>query len=163
MKIHTASEEDIPLLRELAACIWRASYPGIISTEQIEYMLALMYSEETVRDELRRGVTWEVITEDGSPIGFQSYHLDEQGRCKLNKLYLLPEHQGRGHSRAMLAHIRTAARTLGASEVWLQVNKGNERAIAAYRKSGFTVAEEKTFDIGGGFVMDDYLMKISAA
>lgn len=32
-------------------------------------------------------------------------------------------------------------------------------AIAAYRKYGFTVREEVVQDIGGGFVMDDYIME----
>ena len=50
------------------------------------------------------------------------------------------------------------ARRLGAPAVWLQVNKRNERAIGAYLKAGFEIIGEAVFDIGGGFVMDDYLM-----
>jgi ribosomal protein S18 acetylase RimI-like enzyme len=38
------------------------------------------------------------------------------------------------------------------------VNKGNARAIAFYRKHGFDIAESVVVDIGGGFVMDDYVM-----
>jgi ribosomal protein S18 acetylase RimI-like enzyme len=41
----------------------------------------------------------------------------------------------------------------------LQVNKRNVDAIAFYRKAGFTVREESIFDIGNGFVMDDYVME----
>ena len=50
------------------------------------------------------------------------------------------------------------ARTLGARDVWMQVNKRNERAIGAYLKAGFRIEKEAAFDIGSGFVMDDYLM-----
>jgi diamine N-acetyltransferase len=50
------------------------------------------------------------------------------------------------------------ARRKGAIEVWLQVNKKNRQAIAAYEKAGFRIAEEAVFDIGKGFVMDDFLM-----
>ena len=50
------------------------------------------------------------------------------------------------------------ARALGAHEVWLQVNKRNARAIAAYVKAGFHIASEAVADIGHGFVMDDYFM-----
>jgi RimJ/RimL family protein N-acetyltransferase len=38
------------------------------------------------------------------------------------------------------------------------VNKRNEPAIAAYLKAGFRIEKEAVFDIGGGFVMDDFLM-----
>jgi hypothetical protein len=41
----------------------------------------------------------------------------------------------------------------------MQVNKANARAIDAYRKAGFRIAQEAVFDIGHGFIMDDYLME----
>jgi ribosomal protein S18 acetylase RimI-like enzyme len=41
----------------------------------------------------------------------------------------------------------------------LQVNKRNEKAIKLYRRAGFAVREEIVVDIGGGFVMDDYVME----
>ena len=41
----------------------------------------------------------------------------------------------------------------------LTVNKGNTDSIAVYLKSGFVVREEAVFDIGSGYVMDDYVME----
>ena len=41
----------------------------------------------------------------------------------------------------------------------LAVNKHNFNAIAAYRKHGFIVREAVVKEIGGGFVMDDYIME----
>jgi hypothetical protein len=38
------------------------------------------------------------------------------------------------------------------------VNRNNSSAADAYRRSGFTVSEAARFDIGNGFVMDDYVM-----
>jgi RimJ/RimL family protein N-acetyltransferase len=38
------------------------------------------------------------------------------------------------------------------------VNKRNQKAIRAYERAGFTIAESMTSEIGGGFVMDDYRM-----
>jgi ribosomal protein S18 acetylase RimI-like enzyme len=43
----------------------------------------------------------------------------------------------------------------------LAVNKHNAQAIAAYRKNGFRVADAVVKDIGGGFVMDDYIMELA--
>ena len=51
-EIKPARVEDLPAIRELAAIIWHAHYPGIISREQIDYMLARMYALETLRDEM---------------------------------------------------------------------------------------------------------------
>jgi diamine N-acetyltransferase len=155
-----ATNADIPVLRDLAQTIWRACYPSIVSFEQIDFMLGWMYSEQQIRGELEKGVRWEVIEDsDGAAIGFVSFHLENDGRVKLNKLYILPELHGRGIGTRALDHVIERARDLGGRAVWMQVNKRNHRAVAVYQKAGFRIAQEAVFEIGGGFVMDDYLME----
>ena len=158
MQIRPATEADIPLLRDLAQRIWRECYPGIITPEQIEFMLGWMYSGEEIHRQFTAGIPWEIALLDGVPVGYLSWQREDDGRVKISKLYVLPQHQRRGLGRRMLEHICARARTAGSSAVWLQVNKRNERAIAAYLKAGFRIEKEAVFDIGGGFVMDDYLM-----
>lgn len=158
MQIRRAAVTEIPLLRALAREIWMACYPGIISVEQIEFMLGWMYSAEQIAREMEAGVEWELLLAGKAVAGFQAYGLEADGRVKLHKLYLRPEAQGHGYARQALEHVLEQARSLGAGEVWLQVNKRNGRAVAAYRKAGFRITSEGTFSIGGGFVMDDYLM-----
>ena len=55
-----ATADDIPVLRDLAQRIWHAHYSGIISREQIDYMLARMYAAEVIRSELAAGVAWNL-------------------------------------------------------------------------------------------------------
>ncbi len=153
-----ASEEDIPLLRALAEGIWRGSYAGVVSAEQMDFMLAWMYSEETIRREFAEGVCWEVVRLGGEAVGYLSITFGADGVAKLNKLYLLPVHQGRGLGQQILARVLALATARDAGEVRLQVNKANVRAQRAYERAGFTRLEEAVFDIGGGFVMDDYIM-----
>lgn len=158
MEIRPATEADIPLLRDLAQRIWRECYPGIITAEQIEFMLGWMYSEDEIRRQLAAKIPWEIAEQDGIAMGYLSYQLEPDGRVKISKLYVLPARQRRGLGQQLLAHICGQARKLGASEVWLQVNKRNERAIGAYLKAGFRIEKEAVFEIGNGFVMDDYLL-----
>jgi ribosomal protein S18 acetylase RimI-like enzyme len=158
MHIRPAAEADIPLLRDLAQRIWRECYPGIIAPEQIEFMLGWMYSEEEIRRQFAAGIPWEIAVVDGTPAGFLSWQREDDGRVKISKLYLLPQHQRLGLGRKMIDHIAARARALGAHAMWMQVNKRNGRAIGAYLKAGFHIEKEAVFDIGGGFVMDDYLM-----
>ncbi len=158
MHIRPAVEADIPLLRDLAQRIWRECYPGIITDEQIEFMLGWMYSEEEIRRQLAAGIPWEIAEIEGTPAGYLSWQREDDGRVKISKLYVLPQHQRRGFGRQMVEHIAAHACALGAHATWLQVNKRNGRAIAAYLKAGFHIEKEAVFDIGGGFVMDDYLM-----
>jgi len=96
------------------------------------------------------------------PVGFISYSFDAAShRVKLSKLYLVPDWHGRGIGPQMLEHVRAKSVELGAQEIHLQVNQQNARAIRAYERAGYSVLEALVTDIGGGFVMDDFIMVLA--
>jgi len=158
--ISTAVEADLSAISNLAGVIWRACYPGIITNEQIDYMLARMYALEVLRDETRsQGIRYDQLLVDGKLVGFASYGpTAEPGVIKLHKLYLLPELHGRGLGSCLLQHVEQEVRAGGGRRLILSVNKRNAKAVAAYRRNGFVVADSVVTDIGNGFVMDDYIM-----
>ena len=153
-----AETGDIPLLRDLASEIWRASYAGLLAPGQIEYMLGWMYAAQKIAQELADGVLWEVAILDAVPAGYLALSSQPDGVAELHKLYLLPELQGQGHGQAMLAQACALATERGAHSLRLRVNKGNTRALRAYERAGFRIIESIVADIGGGFVMDDYVL-----
>jgi hypothetical protein len=55
--IKKATVQDIPLIQDVASQSWRKHYPGILSIEQIEYMLELMYSENELKNILKIQIT----------------------------------------------------------------------------------------------------------
>jgi len=160
VKIVVATEEHLPALVELAEVIWRQHYPGIISHAQIDYMLARMYSLDTLRAEIRsQQVRFVRMLINGRPAGFAAYGpTPEAGVMKLHKCYLLPAWHGRGYGSLLLQHCERAVRELGARRLILAVNKRNTKAVAAYQRNGFTIAESVITEFGDGFVMDDYIM-----
>jgi len=79
---------------------------------------------------------------------------------KLNKLYVLPAAQGTGAGKALLHRAIEVAKAAGAGSLFLQVNKHNN-AYTFYLKHGFVKEAEFKFDIGNGFFMDDYVMRLS--
>ena len=157
-EIVAAGPEDVAEIARLAGVVWRAHYPGIISGEQIEYMLAKMYDLEVLRREMKEGIAYVRLLEGGELLGFASY--GPEGReMKLYKLYVHPQQQRRGLGTASLGHVERGCRERGFATLMLTVNKRNAQAIAAYRKHGFVIREPVMTDIGGGFVMDDYVME----
>lgn len=160
VQIVPAAEAHLPALAELAGVIWRQHYPGIISTGQIEYMLAKMYSLDTLREDIRsRSIQFVRLLVAGRFVGFASYGpASEPGVMKLHKCYLLPAMHGRGLGSLLLQHFERVARQLGARRLILAVNKRNTKAVAAYQRNGFSVAESVITDFGSGFVMDDFIM-----
>jgi len=159
LRIAPLAEGDIDAVIELAGVIWRHHYPGIISSEQIDYMLAQRYTPAIIRAQMQSGSAWwDQALLDGRMIGFAQYEL--HGRSmKLDKLYLHQDFQRRGYGGRMLAHVEDTARRRGAGAVRLNVNKHNLKSIAAYRKNGYEIVETVVVDIGGGYVMDDYVMQ----
>jgi len=161
VRITSLAIADIDNLCALAAEIWRAHYPAIISAAQIEYMLAQRYNPAVVREELQRGdLWWDQLLVNGRMTGFSSYFLTRNpGEMKLDKLYVHPDHQRRGYAGMLLERAVTIARAYGGETLVLAVNKQNRHAIAAYEKHGFQTVDAVVKDIGGGFAMDDYIMR----
>jgi len=159
-QIVPASENDLAAISRLAGVIWRAHYPGIISTAQIEYMLAKMYSLETLREEIGlRAIRYERLLAGGELGGFAAHGPTAQRKVfKLHKIYLHPAWQGRGLGSLLLRHCERAVSQAGADRLVLTVNKRNTKALAVYQRNGFVITDSVVVDIGGGFVMDDYVM-----
>ena len=158
----TATARDIPVIQELSSRIWREHYPGIITHEQIDYMLRRMYATEVIENEIReRGYQYVIVTQGEEAVGYIAYRVDAPDAAVLiSKLYLLPSLHGTGIGRRMLQQVKDDAVGRGARTVYLFVNRNNRKAIAAYERFGFTKAEAVVTDIGGGFVMDDYRMEL---
>ena len=54
--------------------------------------------------------------------------------------------------------MKTQTEAAGDKRIILNVNKANN-AKNVYESQGFTVRKELVLDIGGGYVMDDYIME----
>jgi len=160
-RLDAVTEADFGTLAHLGETIWLAHYPKIISVEQINYMLAGRYTPEELRRYVDSEDRWlDLLSLGDRRVGYCSYaRTSTPGEMKLEQLYLLQEFQGRGLGGFMLRHVEDRTRGFGLNVLSLQVNKHNVDAIAVYRKAGFTVREEAIFDIGNGFVMDDYVME----
>jgi ribosomal protein S18 acetylase RimI-like enzyme len=157
-KIRTASVSDIETIRNLSHAIWPVVYKEMISSEQIGYMLQMMYSQDSLMRQMTDEACVFLIAEyNDAPIAFASYSLLNDTHYKLHKLYVLPEMHGKGYGKMLMSEITKRAIEAGGSSITLQVNKNN-KAVHFYHALGFTVASELVLDIGGGFVMDDFIM-----
>jgi len=154
-----ASPNDLPAIARLAGIVWRDHYPGIISLDQIEYMFGWMYGLKTLESELMNGISFDQLFTSKELVGFASYGKETETEIKLHKLYIHPAWQRHGLGGRLLAHIEQVARSRGFAKMVLGVNKRNEKAIAAYLKHGYSIRESIVTQIGGGFIMDDFVME----
>jgi len=163
IELRRARRDELPEVQRLAGVIWRAHYPGIVTPAQIDYMLESGYALSVLEgflDGNDRGL--ELASVDGRLAGFAAWYVtEERVTAKLEKLYVVQALQRRGLGGRLIGRIADLARDAGASILVLNVNKNNVQAIRAYEKHGFAIHEAVVVDIGGGFVMDDYVMAMA--
>ncbi|MHA6696205.1 GNAT family N-acetyltransferase [Chryseobacterium sp. A301] len=161
MEFRKANLNDIALIQELAHESWQTAYKSILSEEQIHYMLETMYSESVLTSQLvaKNYCYYLVLRKDKVPVGFLGFeHHYEPLTTKLHRIYLLPSMQGKGYGSRSLEFLKDRTKKHNDSRIVLNVNKNNV-AKEYYQRNGFQVYEEGVYDIGSGFVMDDYLME----
>lgn len=159
IQIRPVTPPDVPAISALAREIWQATYPGIITQEQIDFMLEQRYGHERLYDDLEDADKWlDQAYQDERRVGFAFSEI-RRGEFKLDKLYIHPDVQRQGVGGQLIAHVAARATKLGYPCVVLAVNKRNEKAINSYMKYGFTVREAIIDDIGRGYVMDDFIME----
>jgi diamine N-acetyltransferase len=158
--IRVAEKKDLPTIQMLAKKIWPGTYGHILSTGQIEYMLELMYSHESLERQMSASHhVFLILDFDAHPSGFASYSIpDGEKKGKLHKIYIEQELQGKGLGKSLLEEVTRRVRSAGCTILQLDVNRQNE-ARSFYEKQGFKVTAEKDTDIGNGFVMTDYVME----
>lgn len=155
-----ATEKDISIIRELAKKSWNSAYANILEQEQIDYMLDLMYSEAVLKSHFENlNYQYYLIKDDDFFLGFIGYEIhNEAETTKLHRIYFLKEAQGKGLGKKALEFVKTETEKSGDKKLTLTVNKHNN-AKNFYQSQGFKVYDEAIFDIGNGYVMDDYLME----
>ena len=156
--INKATIQDIPLIRELTFKVWPQTYAPILSVDQINYMLDMMYSEASLEKQMNDGAQFIIVKEGKEPVGFASYQEIEPAIFKLHKIYVLSSQQGKGTGRFVIDHIIKAIQELKGTSLQLQVNRYNN-ARSFYERIGFSVIDEVKLDIGNGFSMDDFIME----
>jgi ribosomal protein S18 acetylase RimI-like enzyme len=163
-KITTAkSLEDAQQIAILAKDIWEEHYTPIIGVDQVKYMLNKFQSVSKVYEDISSSeyIYYVAYCGEGKMAGYCGIKSDKASEgIFLSKLYVNSNFRGMGLSKRFLNVIIEKAEAEGYDHIWLTVNKNNNNSIAAYKKMGFAVVEEMVSDIGNGFVMDDYKMRL---
>jgi diamine N-acetyltransferase len=159
-KLRSAHMGDVPTIQAIAYAAWPEAFKDILSNDQIEYMLKMMYEEEVLERQLWvEGHGYLIAEKNGQPVGFCGFeHHKSDGATKVHKLYLLPDFKQQGIGRELLQGVERKAQFVGDKKVYLNVNKYNQ-AIDFYKQMGYQITKEEVIDIGNGYVMDDYVME----
>ena len=153
-----ATPQDIPLLQSIAQKTWPDTFAKILSPDQINYMLELMYNTTTLTEQIKKPHYHYYLINKTDGLAALELHYKHGNQSKLHKLYILPEKQGIGLGVKTLQELETISKAAGNRTIILNVNKINP-ATDFYEKCGFTRWKSEVIDIGQGYVMDDYVYR----
>jgi len=121
-----------PRLTRLAMTV--RDLDAVVAVEQRAY--SHPWTRGNFTDSLAAGYLAEVWRLDEAMLG---YFIAMPGVDELHLLNItvVPEQQGQGHGRAMMAALQAHALHIGAAALWLEVRESNHRARALYRRLGF--------------------------
>lgn len=152
--------------RACAERVWHDAYDDLLPAGQVDYMLARRNSEEAVSSYVDAPDRWfDVALQTGQRpdaprvLGYTSVRVGaEPASARLEQLYVDRSCWGSGLAVQLLECAIARAIETGARSLDLTVNRGNHRAQRFYARLGFTIVDELVIDIGGGYVMDDFVL-----
>lgn len=159
--LKAVSETEIEKIADLAKIIWQKHYPPIIGQEQVDYMLKNMYNTKSLLNQINeKGQQFYFIIFENETIGFISVTNEKDGCWMLNKFYVLDKEAGKGIGTEILEELK---KIIQPKKIRLTVNRNNFKSINFYFKNGFRIDAVAQFDIGEGYIMDDFIMVWNAS
>ena len=161
--ITEVTEDELPIIQDIAYKTWPSTFGEILSPSQISYMLEMMYSLDALTSQINDKNHVFLLAKDesnGEYLGYVSYELDYKGEplTKIHKIYLLPASQGKGVGRLLIDNVAERAIHHANDRLGLNVNRHN-KAIQFYERMGFVIVGNEDIDIGDGFLMEDFIME----
>ena len=157
------TQEQAAATAELARRIWQEHYTPIIGPGQIEYMLNRFQSPERIWQDINEnGYRYSLVEVDGELAAYMAAKTDNlEYSLFLSKFYIDKKFRQQGLGRQLLDALVQYCKTNGLNSIWLTVNKNNSQSIAAYQKLGFVQTDSVVNDIGDGYAMDDFVMRLT--
>lgn len=151
--------ESINEVAKLADEIYHEHYVGIISKEQIDYMVERYQSVDAITQQIHKeGIDYFILNNDEAAIGYFAIKM-ETDRLFISKFYILKEYRKKGYAKQAYQFLKGLSEAMDLKHIYLFTHKKNEDSIAVYEKFGMKKVDSVVNDFGDGYVMDDYKMQ----
>jgi ribosomal protein S18 acetylase RimI-like enzyme len=154
--IRQATVADAGLLATLAEKTFRDTFVAENSTTDMNLHCTKNFSAEIQRREILDPNYVTILAgQDGEWVAFAQVRLHSPIHCvraenpsELLRLYVATQWHGKGIAREVMSEALATAARSGADYIWLGVWEQNPKAIAFYRKCGFSAVGDRVFHVG---------------
>ena len=153
---------DLDMLQQISRETFLETFAASNTTENMNSYLSVNLSVDKLRAELSDPDSmFYFATEDTNVIGYlkinkgnaQSEKISDRS-MEIERIYARAAYHGKGIGQMLLEFAIEKARDFHADQVWLGVWEENPRAIAFYRKNGFTEFDRHEFRLGDDIQTD---------
>ena len=145
-RIRKATSADIPVLSNLIRHSFRDVARKFALTPETCPKHPSNCTDEWIEGDLARGVTYYMLEHKGTPSGCVALERANSDLCYLERLAVLPEYRRNGFGKALVQHVFTEARDLGARRISIGVISDHAELKTWYQKLGFAEGETKDFE-----------------
>jgi ribosomal protein S18 acetylase RimI-like enzyme len=154
--LRRACPHDAPALASFAERIFRDTFTAGNDPADMELHCSKNFGSEIQLREIENPNLVTILAETGGELmAFAQVRLHSAVECvsakrpsELYRLYVSNRWHGRGIAHEVMKEVLTTVRRAASDRIWLGVWERNERALAFYRKFGFEVVGDHTFQFG---------------
>ncbi|MET9382738.1 GNAT family N-acetyltransferase [Streptomyces sp. NPDC002928] len=168
MRISPGTPADADRIAALHTASWRSAYAGLMPAEYLHGPLAeehrAKWRSRTAVAATDAGHCLLLAEEDEAGeeddeaelCGFVNLHTAPDGRVHVDNLHVRPGRVGTGLGRLLLHRgFAWAASACPGRDVFLEVLRGNDRAIVFYERQGGLRTAERPLRLASGLVLDE--------
>jgi ribosomal protein S18 acetylase RimI-like enzyme len=167
--IRKATPEDVATVSKLGAHIFAVTFGHSVPAKELQSFLEDSYSISATEKDLKDPMKDMVVAsnQDGAILGFALLTRGSTEPClshlestvELQRIYVDPDHQGKGVGRLLANKLEEIARDEGFKHIWLGVWEENHNAQGMYEKLGYRRVGHHDFTIGEIVQTDDIMTK----
>ena len=151
-----AEPTDAARLAALAERTFRAAFASSNTRENMDAHCASAYGETIQVSEITNPGIETFVCDDGTElVGYAQLRWGTAPPCvlaskpaEIQRIYVDQQWHGKGIAQALMSRVFAAAALGNADQVWLGVWENNPRALAFYRKFGFSKVGYHVFQLG---------------
>lgn len=156
-------KDEIWKIQKVAHRTWPETFKDILSDAQLYYMLDMMYSTSSLKNQMENNVlffSYEGQYEAFGFIGFEIIENKTSKELKIHKLYVNPIYHNKSIGKSLVLFAISFAKKEDISTITLNVNRFNA-AVGFYKHMGFNIVKTEDIDIGNNYLMEDYVMHLT--
>ncbi|MEU6223821.1 GNAT family N-acetyltransferase [Streptomyces sp. NPDC047042] len=165
MRIRKGTPADAESIAALHTASWRSAYRSLMPAAYLDGPLAAEHRAKWRARTVELSELSELFDErclvlaegEGEPLGFIHLAAGPDGRVHVDNLHARPDHVGTGVGRTLLHHgFAWAAGRHPGRDVYLEVLRGNTRAISFYERAGGRRTAERPLRMAAGFTLEEF-------